>query len=297
MTTGKRNRRAFRIFCGLAILLGAAVFTGCGKKDAEGSGDSEKSDAKESREIDEKNWDGTVNISRGVKLEMVKVKVEPQPVKAQEAATDVRPPDWKPSMPDLTEDFYIGKTEVTQAQWMAVMKGKKTIFNGDDLPAHLLKWSEAMEFCEKLNEQGKAPKGWKFTLPTETQWEYAARGGLRSKGYEYSGSDDIGEVAWYRGNSEEKMHPVGKKKANELGLYDMSGNASEWCLDDWQERISSLKAEFTREKEPDDVSKEYAVRGGCWDSGEKTCLSTNRDYDCFSNERVGFRLALVPVSE
>ena len=101
----------------------------------------------------------------------------------------------------LTRDFYIGKTEVTQAQWKAVMGNNPSKFKGDNLPVEKVSWNDAMEFCEKLNSMGKAPRGWKFTLPTETQWEYAAFGGKNRRYGRYAGSDDVGEVAWYDGNS------------------------------------------------------------------------------------------------
>ena len=196
----------------------------------------------------------------------------------------------------LTKDFYLGRTEVTQAQWKAVMGTNPSNFKGDDLPVENVLWKDAMEFCGKLNDSGKAPRGWKFTLPTETQWEYAARGGKKSKRYKYSGSDSIDEVAWYWDNADKKTHPVGQKKANELGLYDMSGNVWEWCLDDWNEDSSELKAEFSRGN--DQSGSGRAERGGCWSSQAGSCRSANRFYtspgNWFSN--LGFRVALVPES-
>lgn len=119
-----------------------------------------------------------------------------------------------------------------------------------------------MEFCEQLNTRNKTPDGWKFTLPTETQWEYAARGGKKSKGYKYSGSNIVDEVAWCEEDkSSSGSHPVGQKKANELGLYDMSGNVCEWCLDDWQDKSDKLIAEFWRGNDRSGDNKR-ACRGG-----------------------------------
>ena len=149
-------------------------------------------------------------------------------------------------------------------------------FTGDDRPVEQVSWHNAMEFCEKLNELKLAPEGWRFTLPTETQWEFAARGGNRSKGYKFSGSDTADEVAWYDDefNSETGTHPVGQKKPNELGLYDMSGNVCEWCLDDWIDDSSELKPEFVR---GNDSSKELrALRGGGWDWTARSCRSGTR---------------------
>lgn len=234
-----------------------------------------------------------IDLSSEVSIEMIKVeagtfKMSKDDGKAQ--SNEV------PHKATLTKDFYLGQTEVTQAQWRAVMGTNPSHFKGDDLPVEYVSWYDAMEFCEKLNEMGNVPKGWGITLPTETQWEYAARGGKKSKGYKYSGSNSIDEVAWYEDNSSE-THPVGQKKGNELGLHDMSGNVIEWCLDDWTDDSSKLAAEFERENDRSGSPK--AMRGGGGKGYSAAgCRSASRDND--SPERryknVGFRLALVQVS-
>ena len=236
--------------------------------------------------------DKKIDLPGNVKLELVKVEAGTFTMSAK-AGENI--PDEVPHRVTLTKDFFIGRTEVTQAQWKAVMGSNPSFFKGDDLPGENVSWNDAMSFCEKLNSSGKASNGWKFTLPTETQWEYAARGGKKSKGYKYSGSNKADDVAWYRYNSELKTHPVGQKKANELGLYDMSGNVLEWCLDDWNDNSSKQKAEFTRGNDSD--SSERMNRGGDWGRTDKGCRAAIR-INNFPGSRLntlGFRVVLIQV--
>ncbi|MBQ7651149.1 MAG: SUMF1/EgtB/PvdO family nonheme iron enzyme [Victivallales bacterium] len=229
----------------------------------------------------------------------------------------------------LTEDYWLGETEVTQEQWKALMKKNPSWFQKSGLmarrlpdydttqyPVENVSYEDVNEFCKKLNSMyaGKLPPKCKFSLPTEAQWEFAARGGNMSRGYTYSGSNTCSEVAWYYENSgasrldEEKWdvnnldkykcrpHPVRGRAPNELGFYDMSGNVSEWCRD-WYEK--DLRKAAVNPLGPK-TGLTCVVRGGNWVHKAGWCLSTER----FDSERpskgcysIGFRLALVPVTE
>jgi hypothetical protein len=137
--------------------------------------------------------------------------------------------DEQPVHAVTLSDYYIGQTEVTQHLWQAVMGSgnNPSATKGNNLPVTNITWNEAQTFVERLSEL----TGMRFRLPTEAEWEYAARGGRKSKGYTYAGSNDIDEVGWYNGNSSNKTHAVGQKQPNELGIYDMTGNVYEFCQD------------------------------------------------------------------
>ena len=183
-------------------------------------------------------------------------------------------------------DFYIGKYEVTQAQWKAVMGNDPSHFKGDDLPVENVSWDDAQEFIKKLN----AATGKAYRLPTGAEWEYAARGGGQSRGDKYSGSANVGDVAWYEGNSENKTHPVGTKKANELGIHDMSGNVWEWVSDLYGNNGNTPQS---APGSPDGGSFRV-IRGGGWGSYARGVRVSNY-YNNGSGNRyniLGFRLAM-----
>jgi formylglycine-generating enzyme required for sulfatase activity len=187
--------------------------------------------------------------------------------------------DEKPVHSETVSTFRIGKTEVTQALWTAVMGSNPSNFKGDNLPVEKVSWNDCKTFISKLNSL----TGENFRLPTESEWEYAARGGNKSRGYKYSGSNSIGEVAWYYGNSGSKTHPVATKSPNELGIYDMSGNVWEWTSDIWCGDYNSSR------------SGSYRVdRGGGWSFDARYCrVSSRNDRDpSYTINYLGLRLAL-----
>ncbi|ATR91526.1 sulfatase-modifying factor protein [Porphyromonas gingivalis] len=168
-------------------------------------------------------------------------------------------------------DFYIGKTEVTQAQWKAVMGNNQSLFIGDDLPAERVSWNDVQLFLKRLNQL----TGKQYRLPTEAEWEYAARGGQKSKAYKYAGSDNIDQVAWWEGNSDGKTHLVATKAPNELGLYDMTGNVWEWCNDFYANNYY-INSPDTNPTGPD-TGNGRVLRGGSYGVPAKECRSTNRN--------------------
>lgn len=195
-----------------------------------------------------------------------------------------------PAHPVKLNGYYIAKYEVTQELWMAVMGGKNpSKLVGDSLPVTGVSWYEAQTFISKLN----LLTGKKYRLPTEAEWEFAARGGDLSKNYKYSGSNDLEEVAWCKENSEDKPHAVGTKKPNELGIYDMSGNVYEWCSDgfDLYEWNSSVPLENPTGY---NLSETKVYRGGGMTSYWDVCRVSARAQSIpnRSFNHVGFRLAL-----
>jgi len=196
--------------------------------------------------------------------------------------------DESPAHQVTVSGFYMGETEVTQALWKAVMGANPSYFKGDNLPVETVSWDDCQKFIKKLNEL----TGKKFRLPTEAEWEYAARGGSKSKGYKYSGSNTPGSVAWYDGNSGSKTHPVKTRGANGLGLYDMSGNVWEWCSD-WYGDYSS--SEPTNPKGPSSGSNRVN-RGGSWYNNARYCRVSFRDRSdpSYRGYTLGLRLVLVP---
>lgn len=207
----------------------------------------------------------------------------------------------------LTRDYYLGKYVVTQELWEAVTGANPSKWKGTNLPVERVSWADAMAFCKKLTEMertaGSLPEKWKYTLPTEAQWEFACRADTATalnsgKNLDCTDKDcrgessNLAEVAWYDKNSDRKTHPVGLKKSNNYGLYDMHGNVWEWCFD-WY-------ADYPDDPVIDplgpDKGTAHVRRGGSWGYYAKGCRSAARaSYSPnYRLESLSFRLALVP---
>ena len=227
----------------------------------------------------------TIPVKNGINIEMVKVEAGSFNMGATPEMINPDTDEKPVHRVTLTNDYYIGKYEVTQALWQAVTDSNPSNFKGNDLPVEMVSWNDCQDFISKLNSM----TGKRFHLPTEAQWEYAARGGKKSRGYQYSGSNTLGDVAWYSGNSCSRTHAVGTKQPNELGIYDMAGNVWEWCQDWYGSYSSSPQTNSTGA-----VSGSYRVfRGGSWYYSAWYCRTSCRynftpDCDCSR----GLRLVL-----
>ena len=201
----------------------------------------------------------------------------------------------------ITNDYYIGETEVTQGLWYAVTGLSPTTDQnwfstyglGDDNAAYFISYFDANDFLTQLNTllESQLPSGMKFRMPTEAEWEYAAKGGNKTQGYKYAGGDNIDDVAWYTGNSSySESHPVKQKKPNELGLYDMSGNVEEWCYD-W---YGDYSAEEQTDPQGPATGTYRVYRGSCSNGPEINCRVDGRGYwyPSSNSSDNGFRLAL-----
>ena len=194
--------------------------------------------------------------------------------------------DQTPTHSVTLSSYYICKYEVTQVLWRAVMGSNPSNFKGNNLPVENVSWYDCQTFIKRLNSY----TGRNFRLPTEAEWEFAARGGNYSRHYKYSGSNDIDDVAWYIDNSNKRPHPVGTKQANELGLYDMSGNVGEWCSD-WDGSYSS----YSQTNPTGPNSGSFRVhRGGFWRYNARYCRTPERSSKTpdYCVNYIGLRLVL-----
>ena len=267
----------------LSLLLGGVLVVSCGDDD-----NDEDVQASSSNQNGGSNDSGSENVFPGIVYTVKGVSFKMIAVKG--GTFQMGNDDWyewgKPVHQVTLSDYYIGETEVTQELWNAVMGSNPSYFTGNmQRPVEQVSWIDCQTFISKLNQLTGAT----FRLPTEAQWEYAARGGNKSKGSIYSGSNEIDEVAWYWDNSSFTTHPVKTKAPNELGIYDMSGNVWEWCSD-WSGSYSS--AAQTDPTGP--ATGSYRViRGGSWYFEALLCRVAFRTSNTpsYSFRDLGLRLA------
>lgn len=262
------------IICCMAATIGLAMMSSCA------------SDTVEFNVNDEGL--GVLDV-KGITYEMIPVQAGTFKMGATTEVTMVIPAEESPSHDvTLTKDYYLGTTEVTQELWEAVMgKNPSAISNGKNLPVINVSWDDCQQFIKKLNQL----TGKQFRLPTEAEWEYAARGGNKSNRLLFSGSIYIERIAWYKSTSDGVLHPVGTMDKNELGFHDMSGSVWEWCQDGHKAYSEGPQKDPCVEA---DSTKMHSVRGGGWNSGQSDCRYTSRQGLSAdeSNADIGFRLAL-----
>ncbi len=225
----------------------------------------------------------TEDLGNGVKLEMVAIPGGTFLMGSPESDQEARDRE-RPQHQVTVSEFYLGKYQVTQAQWQAVMGNNPSYFNGENLPVERVSWEDAQKFCQKLSQQTSKT----YRLPTEAEWEYACRAGTTA-----ANAGNLDDIAWYDKNSERKTHPVGQKKPNSFGIYDMHGNVWEWCQD-WYDNYSS-----TSQTNPTGPQKgeDRVLRGGSWGYDQDFARAVSRDDFPPSNRvsSVGFRVVVVPL--
>ena len=242
---------------------------------------TEGTDSERQVTVAETDSDLTVSVD-SVTFKMIRVEGGTFQMGSMDGANNEKP------VHEVTlSSFSIGETEVTQELWEVVMGDNPSFFKGSKRPVEEVSWDDCQTFIARLNEL----TGKMFRLPTEAEWEFAARGGNQSKGYTYSGSNTIRDVAWFGDTSESGTHNVAMNFPNELGIYDMSGNVYEWCQD-WYGSYGSRSQ--TNPTGPSSGS-ERVERGGCWDFIEECCRVASRDSrysPTLAYRNLGFRLAL-----
>lgn len=240
-------------------------------------------------EVSEDNGEGIITLSsKGVDYNLMQVKAGKFIIGATTEMKNVTPFEEEPAHDvTLTKDYYLGVTEVTQELWEAVMGSNPSAIKDPKMPVINVSWDDCQTFIKKLNEL----TGKKFRLPTEAEWEYAARGGSKSNRLQYSGSIYVERVAWYKSNSDGNLHQAGTMDINELGFHDLSGNVWEWCQDGHIKYPSEPQTDPCAEADSTEV---YVIRGGGWNSRPSDCRYTSRSgYERKANNAdIGFRLAL-----
>ena len=238
--------------------------------------------------IEKTSTDDYLETVKGLNMKMVYVEGGTFQMGATSEHGDVASSNERPIHSVTLDSYYIGECEVTQAQWRAIMGNNPSSFTGDNNPVECVSWHDAQSFCEKLSEL----TGRTYRLPTEAQWEYAARGGNKSLGYKYSGSNNLKSVAWWYDNSNRQTRAVKQKQPNELGLYDMSGNVWEWCHDSYGDYTSSSQYN----PQGPSSGRNRVLRGGGWYSYAPYCRVSGRGNrtPSYSDDDYGFRVVCLP---
>ena len=226
----------------------------------------------------------TENLPKGITLEMVSLPAGQFLMGSPDSDPDAKSYE-KPQHPVKINSFAIGKYPVTQAQYQAVMGTNPSYFkNNLQNPVEQVSWNDAQAFCEKLSQI----TGTTYRLPTEAEWEYACRAGTTTRFYFGDDANQLGDYAWYRGNSQNTTHPVGQKKPNAWGLYDMSGNVWEWCEDNWHNTYENAPRDGSAWLIKDNYSQ--ILRGVSWHHDPDCCRSAYRGYDVSRYHHHGFRV-------
>jgi len=284
----KTVRSIIALMMALAIVIMMPACKGGGKKSNAKAKEEAPKEASAVAGVETKTF-----TIEGVKFTMVKVEggtftMGATPEQGAEAQLNEQP-----AHEVTVGDFWIGQTEVTQKLFEAISGFNPSYTRWPECPVDKVSWKDCQAFMETINEL----TGMEFRLPTEAEWEYAARGGKFSKGYKYAGSDNLDEVAWTVANSAEKSHPVASKKPNELGLYDMSGNVYEWCEDKYL-MYDGSEPQYSQKMLKSDIKREFHIeRGGCWNYGPTMCRVSYRHAGNYTHMYAydGFRLALTTV--
>ena len=237
-----------------------------------------------------------VDLGGGVTLEMVLIPAGQFLMGSSDSDKDARGAEKPQHQVRITKPFYLGKYEVQQEQWEAVMGNNPSTFKGAKNPVEQVSWDDCQEFLDKLNAK-TAEQGGKFVLPTGAEWEYACRGGSTTRFSFGDAARSLGEYAWYKDNSEQKTHPVGRKKPNAWGLYDMHGNVWEWCHDLYDEKYYSNSA--TDDPQGPSSGSRRVLRGGSWRIPAGICRSAGCDSGVpgYRDTGLGFRVARVPADK
>jgi formylglycine-generating enzyme required for sulfatase activity len=239
-----------------------------------------------------------VGLTNNVKLEMVWIAPGEFVMGSPDNESGRRDDEGPQTRVRLSKGYWLGKYQVTQEQWEALMGNNHSQFIGGGRPVEYVTWNEAMEFCKRLTEAehraGRLPEGYQYTLPTEAQWEYACRAGTTTRFNTGDSDSDLGRAGWYSANSEQSTKHVGGKAPNAWGLYDMHGNVYEWCAD-W---YGSYPGGSVTDPRGPNSGSSRVIRGGSWSDTARGCRSAGRGgWDpSYSLSIMGFRLALSSVT-